>query len=268
MLVLENVQASFSKGTIHQKKVIDNLSIDVKDGDFITVIGSNGAGKSSLLNAISGKIEIDAGNIYLDGKNINSKKEHNRATEIGRLFQDPLKGTAPNLTIEENLALAYFRGNKKHNFFTKLFAPAIKKQDRKIFKEYLKVLDLGLEDRLKMKVGLLSGGQRQALTLLMATINPPKLLLLDEHTAALDPKTESKVMRVTNKIIDEHKITTIMITHNIEQALKYGNRMIVLANGRVIFDFDKVKKEKMNIQDVLELYNKHHLESLSDSMIL
>ena len=214
MLKLENINITFNKNTANERKALQHIDLDVADGDFVTVIGSNGAGKSTLMNVISGSYEADTGKIFLDGKNITHLKEHQRARTIGRLFQDPLRGTAPNMTIEENLGLAYSRGKRRS------LTIGIRKKDVSVFRERLKELDLGLEDRMKMPVGLLSGGQRQALTLLMATIVTPKLLLLDEHTAALDPKTAEKVMRITDKIVKENALTTLMITHNISNAIE------------------------------------------------
>ena len=241
MLKLENVSITFNKGTVNEKKALDNVSLTVEDGDFITVIGSNGAGKSTLMNAVSGTYEIDKGKIFLDDKNITRLKEYQRARFIGRLFQDPLRGTAPNMTIEENLGLAYSRGKRRS------LNIGIKRKDLNLFREKLSELGLGLEDRMKTPVGLLSGGQRQALTLLMATIVTPKLLLLDEHTAALDPKTAAKVMEITEKIVKENNITTLMITHNVSNALAYGNRTIVLSQGRLAFALEGEQRKNMTV---------------------
>ena len=232
MLKLENINITFNKNTANERKALQHIDLDVADGDFVTVIGSNGAGKSTLMNVISGSYEADTGKIFLDGKNITHLKEHQRARTIGRLFQDPLRGTAPNMTIEENLGLAYSRGKRRS------LTIGIRKKDVSVFRERLKELDLGLEDRMKMPVGLLSGGQRQALTLLMATIVTPKLLLLDEHTAALDPKTAEKVMRITEKIVKENALTTLMITHNISNAIEYGNKTIVMSQGKLLLTIE------------------------------
>ena len=227
MLTLSNIKLVFSKGTPDEKIALNNLSLNVNDKDFITVIGANGAGKSTMFNAIAGTYLTDEGTITLDGKDITSMPEHKRARLIGRLFQDPMKGSAPGMTIEENLALAAGRGG---------WLSVLSKKDKKLFREKLSLLDMGLEDRMNQQVGLLSGGQRQALTLMMATINPPKILLLDEHTAALDPGTAEKVLNLTTKIVDENKITCLMITHNMQSALELGNRTIMMDSGRVIFD--------------------------------
>ncbi|MBQ9375855.1 MAG: ATP-binding cassette domain-containing protein [Ruminococcus sp.] len=262
MLKLENVSITFNANTVNERKALRNINLDVKDGDFITVIGSNGAGKSTLMNAISGAYPIDEGSIYLDGKNITSLKEHKRATRIGRLFQDPLRGTAPNMTIEENLGLAYSRGKRRS------LMPGIRKKDIGFFREKLSELDLGLEDRMKTPVGLLSGGQRQALTLLMATIVTPKLLLLDEHTAALDPKTAEKVMELTERIVKKDNITTIMITHNINNALKYGNKTLVMSQGKIILEIEGEERKNMTVEKLMKLYSDNADDSMSDKMLL
>lgn len=229
MLQIENLSVIFNKDTINERKALDNISLELNDGDFVSVIGSNGAGKSTLLNAIAGNIEVYSGSIINNGKNITYEKEYKRSRYIGRLYQDPLKGTAPSMTIEENLGLAYSRGKQMR------MGLGVRKSDRSIFKKSCEKLGLGLEHRLKSPVGLLSGGQRQALTLLMATIQTPELLLLDEHTAALDPKTSKQIMEITDKIVKENNITTLMITHNIENALKYGNKTIVMSNGNTYY---------------------------------
>lgn len=268
MLKLNNVNITFHEGTVNEKKALQNIQLEVKKGEFITVIGSNGAGKSTLLNVIAGSLEADSGTIILDNKDITNLKEHQRASEIGRLFQDPLKGTAPNMTIEENLALAYGRGLNKINFYTKYLKLGRTNAEKQFFQQVVTKLDLGLESRLSSKVGLLSGGQRQALTLTMATMNPPKLLLLDEHTAALDPKTAKKVMDITREIIEENNMTCIMITHNIEHALQYGDRMLVMSEGKIMKELEKEEKQTMTIEDVLQVYAKANVKQLSDSMIL
>lgn len=262
MLKLENVNITFNANTVNERKALQNVNLNVEAGDFVTVIGSNGAGKSTLMNVISGSYEIDSGRIFIDGKNITNLKEHKRAKFIGRLFQDPLRGTAPNMTIEENLGLAYSRGKRRS------LTLGIKKKDLKIFREKLSELDLGLEDRMKTPVGLLSGGQRQALTLLMATIVTPKLLLLDEHTAALDPKTADKVMKITDKIIKENNLTTLMITHNIPNALHYGNKTIVMSQGKMLLSIQGEERKNMTVEKLMKLYSDNADDVMSDKMIL
>ena len=261
MLLLENVNITFNANTVNERKALQDINLCINDGDFVTVIGSNGAGKSTLMNAVSGAYETDSGRIFLDGKDITNKKEHQRAKFIGRLFQDPLRGTAPNMTIEENLGLAYSRGKRRS------LSLGIKKKDIAIFKEKLKALDLGLEDRLKTPVGLLSGGQRQALTLLMATIVTPKLLLLDEHTAALDPKTANKVLELTERIVKTDKITTLMITHNIANALEYGNKTIVMSQGKIILILEGEERKNMTVEKLMKLYSDNADDEMSDKML-
>ena len=261
MLKLENVNITFNANTVNERKALQNINLTVNEGDFITVIGSNGSGKSTLMNAVSGSYEINSGRIFLDGKDISNKKEHQRAKFIGRLFQDPLRGTAPNMTIEENLGLAYSRGKRRS------LSLGIKKKDIAFFKEKLKSLDLGLEDRLKTPVGLLSGGQRQALTLLMATIVTPKLLLLDEHTAALDPKTAQKVMKLTDRIVKNDKITTLMITHNVSNALEYGNKTIVMNQGKIILVLEGEERKNMTVEKLMKLYSDTADDVKSDKML-
>lgn len=262
MLKLENVSITFNANTVNERKALQNINLDIEDGDFITVIGSNGAGKSTLMNAIIGAYRIDQGRIFLDDKNITNLREHQRAKKIGRLFQDPLRGTAPNMTIEENLGLAYSRGKRRSLF------PGIRKKDVGYFKKELAALNLGLEERMKTPVGLLSGGQRQALTLLMATIVTPKLLLLDEHTAALDPKTAEKVMELTDKIVKDDNITTIMITHNISNALKYGNKTLVMSQGKVILLLEGEERKNMTVEKLMKLYSDNSDDVMSDKMLL
>lgn len=249
MLDLKNLNLTFYSGTINEKVALDHVSFHVEEGDFISVLGTNGAGKSTLLNVISGSLGCDSGKILLDGEDITRYPEYKRAKQIGRLFQDPLKGTAPNMTIEENLGLAYSRGKRA------TLSRAIKKGDRQFFVEKLKELGLGLEDRISTNVGLLSGGQRQALTLLMATIVTPKLLLLDEHTAALDPRTAKQVMDITDKIVKEHHITTLMITHNMRQALEYGNKTIILNEGKIVKVLEGEERRNTTIEDLLDMYD-------------
>lgn len=261
MLEIKNVSVVFNKGTVDEKVALDNISLTLNDGDFVSIIGSNGAGKSTLLNVIAGNILSDSGRIINNNKDITFMKEYKRAKFIGRLFQDPLKGTAPSMSIEENLGLANSRGI--HN----RFGFGVRKSNAHFFKDECRKLGLGLEDRMKSEVGLLSGGQRQALTLLMATIQTPELLLLDEHTAALDPKTSKKIMEITDEIVSRNKITTLMITHNIENALKYGNKTIVMNGGKILTVLEGEKRKNMTISDILNLYNNSD-ETLSDRVIL
>ena len=249
MLKIEHVSKTFGTGTVNEKHALHDLNLHVKHGDFISIIGSNGAGKSTMFNAIAGVFIPEKGRILLDGEDITLQKEYHRSNHIGRLFQDPLKGTAPHMTIEENLSLAYLRsGTTRHPFAT------ISAKDRAYFKERLAALGLGLEDRLKSPVGLLSGGQRQALTLLMATLVTPKLLLLDEHTAALDPATAEKVLALTQSIIAENNITCLMITHNIQSALALGNRTVMMADGHVVLDIDGDERSSMTMPRLLEKF--------------
>lgn len=259
MLKLSNIKLVFSKGTPDEKIALNNLSLNVNDKDFITVIGANGAGKSTMFNAIAGTYLTDEGTITLDGKDITSMPEHKRARLIGRLFQDPMKGSAPGMTIEENLALAAGRGG---------WLSVLSKKDKKLFREKLSLLDMGLEDRMNQQVGLLSGGQRQALTLMMATINPPKILLLDEHTAALDPGTAEKVLNLTTKIVDENKITCLMITHNMQSALELGNRTIMMDSGRVIFDAANEQRDGLTVNDLLEKFKSSVGQNLDNDRML
>lgn len=259
MLTLSNIKLVFSKGTPDEKIALNNLSLSVNDADFITVIGANGAGKSTMFNAIAGTYLTDEGTITLDGKDITSMPEHKRARLIGRLFQDPMKGSAPGMTIEENLALAAGRGG---------WLSVLSKKDKKLFREKLSLLDMGLEDRMNQQVGLLSGGQRQALTLMMATVNPPKILLLDEHTAALDPGTAEKVLNLTTKIVDENKITCLMITHNMQSALELGNRTIMMDSGRVIFDAANEERDGLTVNDLLEKFKSSVGQNLDNDRML
>ena len=249
MLDLKDICVTFHPGTIDERRALDHLSLHLDKGDFVCVLGSNGAGKSTLLNAISGSLAIDAGSIVLDGEELSAKAEHVRSRAIGRLFQDPMRGTAPDMSIVENLGLAYSRGKRRG------LSRAIRKQDYAFFHDQLSALGLGLEDRMHQPVGLLSGGQRQALALLMATIVTPKLLLLDEHTAALDPKTAAIVMDLTQKIVSEHAITTVMITHNLRQSLVYGNRTIIMNEGHIVAELSGEEKRNASIAQLLELYD-------------
>ena len=248
MLKLEHIAKTFNPGTINEKHAIRDLSLELADGDFVTVIGGNGAGKSTMLNAICGVFPVDEGKIVLDGNDITALPEYKRAKFLGRVFQDPMMGTSPNMEIQENLALAYRRGKSR------LLRPGITKAEKELYREHLKRLGLGLEDRMTSKVGLLSGGQRQSLTLLMATLNRPDLLLLDEHTAALDPKTAAKVLALTEEITAEEKLTTIMITHNMKDAIHYGNRLVMMHEGRVVYDVSGEEKSALTVEDLLKKF--------------
>ena len=250
MLEMRHVTKIFNKGTIDEKVALRDLSLTLNDGDFVTVIGGNGAGKSTMQNAICGTWLPDSGNILMDGVDVTSLPEHKRAKYLGRVYQDPMMGTAAGMQIEENLALATRRGKRR------TLRPGTRKSEREAYREQLKELGLGLETRLAAKVGTLSGGQRQALTLLMATLQKPKLLLLDEHTAALDPKTAAKVLEVTERIIRQEQLTTLMITHNMRDAIQYGNRLIMLHEGRVILDISGEEKRKLTVADLLEMFTR------------
>ncbi|MBP3917953.1 MAG: ABC transporter ATP-binding protein [Clostridia bacterium] len=245
MLTLNQICKTFNPGTINEKIALNHLTLHIEKGDFITVIGGNGAGKSTLMNAITGVFQIDSGSIILDGEDITSLSEYKRAKFFGRVFQDPMTGTAPNMEIEENLALAY-RRTKSHGLRWR-----ISEKERILYKEALARLDLGLENRMHAMVGLLSGGQRQALTLLMATLERPKMLLLDEHTAALDPKTADKVLHLTDEIVREDQLTTLMVTHNMKNAIEYGNRLIMMHEGNVILDIRGEEKKKLTVEKLL-----------------
>ena len=246
MLKLENIFLTFNPGTVNEKKALTDLSLHLQKGDFVTILGSNGAGKSTLFNTIAGTYIPDSGKVYLDGKDITALPDYRRSKEIGRLFQDPLKGTAPNMTIEENLALAYLRANHTKSSFS-----MVSKADRAEFREKLAMLNSGLEERMSQPVGLLSGGQRQALTLLMATLVTPKILLLDEHTAALDPGTAEIVLDLTKKIVAERGITCLMITHNLASSLALGNRTIMMANGQIALDIGGEERKGLTVDDLL-----------------
>lgn len=250
MLELRNITKVFNKGTVDEKVALNNLSLTLNDGDFVTVIGGNGAGKSTMQNAICGTWIPDSGEVILDGINVSSLPEYKRAKYLGRVYQDPMMGTAAGMQIEENLALAVRRGKRR------TLRAGIKKSEREEYRKRLAELDLGLEDRLSAKVGTLSGGQRQALTLLMATLQKPKLLLLDEHTAALDPKTAAKVMEITQRLVSENNLTTLMITHNMRDAIHYGNRLIMLHEGRIILDISGAEKEQLTVPNLLEMFTK------------
>lgn len=248
MLSIANVSKTFNKGTVNEKLALNSVSLEMAEGDFVTVIGGNGAGKSTLLNMIAGVYPVDSGVITLDGVNITRMGEHKRARYLGRVFQDPMRGTAADMQIAENLALARRRGKPRG------LAWGITQAEYKEYRESLASLGLGLEDRLTSKVGLLSGGQRQALTLLMATLQKPKLLLLDEHTAALDPKTAAKVLELTDQIVTEHALTTLMVTHNMRDAIRMGNRLIMMNDGHIIFDVSGEEKKSLTVKDLLQKF--------------
>lgn len=262
MVILEHIQKIFYRNTPNENRVLNDLSLEVRDGDFITIIGSNGAGKSTLLNIIAGVYFPDSGKIYLDGKDITNLPEFKRAAFIGRVFQDPMLGTAPSMTIEENLSIAYARPNNM------VLRRGLDIQRRNIFKEYLKNINLGLENRLSTKVRLLSGGQRQVLTLIMATIKKPKLLLLDEHTAALDPKTALLVNSLTEEIVQKNKLTTIMVTHNLEHAIKMGNRLIMMHSGQIVLDISGEEKASMTIPRLLSKFEQVQGEKFAEDRIM
>ena len=262
MLELKNISKTFNAGTVNEKAALNGLSLRLEEGDFVTVIGGNGAGKSTMLNAVAGTFPVDGGQILIDGTDVTRLPEHKRAKYIGRVFQDPMTGTAATMQIEENLALAARRGKSR------ILRPGITKKEREEYVERLKILDLGLETRMTTKVGLLSGGQRQALTLLMATLIKPKLLLLDEHTAALDPKTAAKVLDATERIVTRDHLTTLMITHNMKDAITHGNRLIMMKDGQIIFDISGEEKKKLTVEDLLDKFKVAGEDDLSDKMVL
>ena len=263
MLKVENTSKVFNKDTVNEKKAITNLNLHLNEGDFLTIIGSNGAGKSTLLNCIAGTYQIDDGSIVLDGNDITKLKQFERAKYIARVFQDPLLGTAADMEIQENLSLALHRGEKRNLRY------GITNKEKELFKQNLSLLNLHLEDRLTSKVGLLSGGQRQGLTLLMATIKKPSLLLLDEHTAALDPITARKVLEITDKLVNENHITTIMVTHNMQDAIDYGNRLIMMNDGKIIFDISGEQKKKLKKEDLINKFAQiTNSELNNDAMLL
>ena len=263
MLQIIDVCKTFNAGTINEKKALNGLNLHLKPGEFVTVIGGNGAGKSTMLNSVSGAYTVDEGKIIIDGVDVTRLPEYKRAKFIGRVFQDPMMGTAATMQIEENLALAARRGK------VRTLRSGITAKEREQYKEQLKILDLGLEDRLTAKVGLLSGGQRQALTLLMATLQQPKLLLLDEHTAALDPKTAAKVLEATQKIVERNNLTTLMITHNMRDAITYGNRLIMMYNGHIVVDVSGEEKKQLTVEQLLELFSRASgSDEANDKMLL
>ena len=263
MLKIENVYKTFNAGTVNEKVALRGLNLHLKEGDFVTVIGGNGAGKSTMLNAVTGVFGVDSGKVLIDGVDVTHLPEYKRAKFIGSVFQDPMMGTAATMQIEENLALASRRGKPR------TLRIGITKAEREEYREKLKILDLGLEDRLTAKVGLLSGGQRQALTLLMATLQKPKLLLLDEHTAALDPKTAAKVLDATQKIVDKDHLTTLMITHNMRDAITYGNRLIMMYNGHIVVDVSGEQKKNLTVEQLLNLFSQASgSDEVDDKLVL
>ena len=262
MLELKNICKTFNPGTINAKVALNHLNLTLKDGDFCTVIGGNGAGKSTMLNAVAGVFTVDSGSIVIDGQDVTRLPEQKRASLLGRVFQDPMMGTAPTMQIEDNLALAARRGQRRG---LKWGITAVERAD---YKELLRSLDLGLEDRMTAKVGLLSGGQRQALTLLMAALKRPKLLLLDEHTAALDPKTAAKVLTLSDQIVEENGLTTLMITHNMKDAIQHGNRLIMMDAGRVVVDISGEEKKKLTVPDLLALFSRASGSEEADDKLL
>ncbi|RSZ63423.1 ABC transporter ATP-binding protein [Corynebacterium hylobatis] len=262
MLRIENVSKTFFPGTVNERVALANLNLTMDQGDFVTVIGSNGAGKSTLLNIVAGRLSVDTGNVIIDGRRVNRLREHRRARFVGRVFQDPLAGTAPNLTIEENLSLALMRGRFRG------IGPSLTRRRREEFVGKLATLELGLEHRLSAKVGLLSGGQRQALSLLMAGFTNPRIMLLDEHTAALDPQRAELVTGLTEKIVSEGRLTTLMVTHNMEQALRLGNRLILMHEGRIVYEADAATKSQLTVRDLLGEFSRIKGATLSDKTLL
>lgn len=263
MLQLIDIHKTFNAGTINEKRALQGLSLHIKPGEFVTVIGGNGAGKSTLMNTVSGAYIADEGQVLIDGIDVTHLPEYKRAKYIGRVFQDPMMGTAATMQIEENMALALRRGKIRG------LMPGITKKERAMYREKLAILGLGLEDRLTAKVGLLSGGQRQALTLLMAALQEPKLLLLDEHTAALDPKTAAKVLDATQEIVSSHNLTTLMITHNMRDAIKYGDRLIMMSDGKIVVDISGEQKKQLTVPYLLELFSQASgTEEVNDKLLL
>lgn len=262
MLEINNIYKTFNAGTVNEKRALNGVNLKLNDGDFCTVIGGNGAGKSTVLNSIAGVWPVDSGEILIDGKDISGLPEHKRAPYLGRVFQDPMTGTVADMEIIENLAIAARRGKRRG------LSWGVKKSEKDKYREMLKEFDLGLEDRMTTKVGLLSGGQRQAITLLMATIQKPKLLLLDEHTAALDPATAEKVLEITNNIVKEHKITTLMVTHNMQNALDMGNRVLMMDSGKIVLDIDEEAKKGLTVKDLLDMFREGAGKNLDNDRIL
>ncbi len=262
MLKITDLKKTFNPGTVNEKIALDGLNLTINDGEFVTVIGGNGAGKSTMLNAIAGVWKPDFGTVEIDGVDVSNMAEHRRAAFLGRVFQDPMKGTAPDMEIAENMAIAARRGTKRKLCW------GVRKQEREQYKKLLATLELGLEDRLSTKVGLLSGGQRQAVTLLMATLRRPKLLLLDEHTAALDPKTAAKVLEITNKLVTENHLTTLMITHNMHDAIAYGSRLIMMHEGHIVVDVSGKEKQKLTIPQLLGLFERASGSVMADDKVM
>ena len=263
MLKIENIRKVFNPGTVNEKVALNGLNLELNPGDFVTVIGGNGAGKSTMLNSVAGVYGVDSGNIYIDGVDVTHLPEYKRAKFIGRVFQDPMMGTAATMQIEENMALAARRGKPR------TLRTGISNKEREFYREQLKILELGLEDRMTAKVGLLSGGQRQALTLLMATLQKPKLLLLDEHTAALDPKTADKVLEATEKIGAANNLTTLMITHNMRDAIEHGNRLIMMYDGRIVVDVSGEEKKNLTVEQLLNLFSQASgSDEVDDKLVL
>ncbi|MDO5511556.1 ABC transporter ATP-binding protein [Corynebacterium sp.] len=262
MLTIDNITKTFFPGTVNERVALNGVNLTLAEGDFITVIGSNGAGKSTLLNAVAGRLFVDEGTVHIDGKKVNKLPEHKRARFVGRVFQDPLAGTAPNLTIEENLSLALLRGKGRG------LGRGLTKKRREEFVDKLQSLELGLEDRLSAKVGLLSGGQRQALSLLMAGFTNPRIMLLDEHTAALDPQRAELVTGLTERIVSEGGLTTLMVTHNMEQAIRLGNRLIMMHEGQIVYEADAETKSKLTVRDLLQEFANIKGATLSDKAFL
>ena len=262
MLELKNVYKTFNPGTINEKVALNGLNLTLNEGDFVTVIGGNGAGKSTMLNAVAGTWQVDEGQIIIDGIDVTKLSEHKRAAYLGRVFQDPMNGTAATMGIEENLALALRRGTLR------TLKPGINNSERKLYRDLLLRLGLGLEDRLTSKVGLLSGGQRQALTLLMSTLKRPKLLLLDEHTAALDPKTARKVLELTEEMVNEQHLTALMVTHNMKDAIQIGNRLIMMNSGHIIYDVEGEEKKKLTVEDLLAKFSEASGEEFSNDRMM
>jgi len=262
MLSIKGISKVFNAGTVNEKVALQDVSLKLKEGDFVTLIGGNGAGKSTLLNCVAGVYGVDRGSILIDNIDVTRLPEHKRAAVLGRVFQDPMMGTAANMGIEENLALAYRRGQRRGLRW------GISRRERELYHEQLKRLELGLEERMTTKVGLLSGGQRQALTLLMATLKKPKVLLLDEHTAALDPKTAGKVLEITEQLIRESNLTTLMVTHNMRDAIRHGNRLIMMHEGRIILDINGTEKQKLTVEDLLERFGRASGEEFANDRAL
>lgn len=262
MLEIKNIYKTFNEGTVNEKKVFSDLSLTLNDGDFVTIIGGNGAGKSTLLNVVAGAYDVDGGSVIIDGVDVTDLPEYKRAKYMGRVFQDPRMGTATDMWVEENMSIADSRGHRRGVRW------AITGKDRERYREQLALLDLGLEDRLSTKMGLLSGGQRQAITLLMAAMKKPKILLLDEHTAALDPKTAAKVLEISEKLISENNLTAMMVTHNMKDAIRYGNRLIMMNNGRIIFDVSGEEKKALTVEVLLAKFSQMSGEEFSNDRAL